>query len=117
VHSSDGEAVVSATVPAPVSSGKKTKEQKRAEAEARNRAYRAGRGDKERLTEVDRELSKAQERHDALIDLMAQPELYSDQAAFDAALAEYTEVKTRIPVLEAEWVALTDAIEKAEQEQ
>jgi ATP-binding cassette subfamily F protein 3 len=97
-------------------SGKKTKEQKRAEAEARNRAYRAGRGDKERLVKVEAQLSSLQERHDALIELMAQPKLYEDQAAFDAALAEYTEVKSRIPALESEWVALTDGIEQAERE-
>ena len=98
------------------SSGPKTKEQKRAEAEARNQAYRAGRGSKKRLQEVEAELAKLQERHDALVDLMAKPELYSDQAAFDAALAEYTDVKTRIPVLEAEWIALSDELERAAHE-
>jgi ATP-binding cassette subfamily F protein 3 len=117
VHPSDGGAPSSpqTTATAP-SSGKKTKEQKRAEAEARNRTYRAGRGGKERLTAVETELAVAQERHEALIELMARPELYLDQSAFDAALAEYNEVKARIPVLEAEWVSLTDEIERAERE-
>ncbi len=119
VHAIDGAVSLGPkdTTPAVVGSGPKTKEQKRAEAEARNRAYRAARGGKERLAKVEVELDEMQSRHDALVDLMAQPELYSDQSAFDAALAEYTEVKSRIPVLESEWVALTDEIERAEREQ
>jgi ATP-binding cassette subfamily F protein 3 len=118
VHASSGGAAASTpqAAAATPSSGKKTKEQKRAEAEARNRAYRAGRGGKERLAAVETELAVAQERHEALIELMARPELYLDQSAFDAALEEYNEVKARIPSLEAEWVSLTDEIERAEQE-
>ena len=115
VHPVDGEAAAP-TAPAPAASGPKTKEQKRAEAEARNRAYRAGHGGKKRLAIVEAELAELQTRHDALVALMAQPELYVDGAAFDAALAEYTEVKGRIPVLEAEWVTLADEVERAERE-
>jgi ATP-binding cassette subfamily F protein 3 len=92
--------------------GPKTKDQKRAEAEARNRAYRATKDRKDRLATVDGELAVAQARHDELVDLMAQPDLYSDPAAFDAAMAEYTAVKTRIPVLESEWMQLTEEIDR-----
>jgi ATP-binding cassette subfamily F protein 3 len=116
VHGNDGGVAGAPQAVAMPSSGKKTKEQKRAEAEARNRAYRAGRGGKARLAEVEVELAEAQARHDALVELMAQPELYLDQSAFDAALAEYNDVKARIPSLEAEWVSLTEEIERAERE-
>ncbi len=95
------------------SSGPKTKEQKRAEAEARNRAYRTGKAARSGLAVVEAEIAELQARHDALVELMAQPELYSDQAAFDAALAEYTDVKSRIPGLESEWITLADEVERA----
>ena len=92
--------------------GPKTKEQKRQEAEARNRAYRATRGVKGRFEEVEGELTRAQSRHEELVALMAQPELYADQSAFDSALAEYTALRTRIPVLEEEWMKLTEELER-----
>ncbi len=92
--------------------GPKTKDQKRAEADARNRAYRVTKERKTRLAQLDVELSAAQVRYDELVALMATPDLYSDQAAFDAALAEYTALKTRLPALEEEWIVLTEEIER-----
>lgn len=113
VHSSSG---TTRTAPAPDAiAGPKTKEQKRAEAEARNRAYRATREAKKRFEVVDRELTVAQARHDELIALMAEPEFYSDKLRFDAALAEYAEIKKRIPALEEEWMSLSEEIERIEQ--
>jgi ATP-binding cassette subfamily F protein 3 len=92
--------------------GPKTKEQKRAEAEARNRAYSVTKERKARLSVVDSELAAAQARHDELVELMAQPDLYADRAAFEVALAEYTGLKTRLPALEEEWIELTEEIER-----
>lgn len=96
--------------------GPKTKEQKRAEAEARNRAYQATRGVKKRFETVDAELSQVQARHDELVNLMAEPEFYSDKERFDVALAEYTELKKRLPGLEEEWMTLSEEIERLESE-
>jgi len=96
---------------APEVAGPKTKEQKRAEAEARNRAYRSTKERKDRLRVLDVELVTAQKRHDELISLMAKPELYADPAAFDSAIAEYNALKARLPKLEDEWMALTEEIE------
>ena len=90
---------------------RKTKEQKRAEAEARNKAYGATRGRKERLTAMDAELATARKRHEELLALMADPSLYANQATFDAAMAEYTALKVRLPVLEDEWIKLTAEID------
>ena len=101
--------VVSSTATA---SGPKTKEQKRAEADARNRAYRVTKERKDKLVALDTELTTSQARHQELIDLMAQPGLYADQAAFDKALAEFNALKKRIPIVEATWIALTDEIER-----
>ncbi|HET6351682.1 MAG TPA: ABC-F family ATP-binding cassette domain-containing protein [Coriobacteriia bacterium] len=92
--------------------GPKTKDQKRAEAEARNRAYRATKDRKTRLVEVDSALVAAQKRHDELVEQMAAPEFYSEKEVFEAALAEYADLKRRLPKLEDEWMSLTEEIER-----
>jgi ATP-binding cassette, subfamily F, member 3 len=114
VHGPGGAApAVDAAVPeAAAAAGRKTKEQKRTEADARNRAYAATKSRKARLAVVDVELAAAQARHEELVELMASPDLYADQTAFAAALAEYTALKSRLPVLEEEWITLTDEIER-----
>lgn len=91
--------------------GPKTKDQKRLEAEARTKAYRATRQSRERLEVVDGELSEASSRYDELVTLMADPSLYSDKSAFESALAEFTQLKTRISLLEKEWIELTELVE------
>ncbi len=112
----------SGKIPVPVSGekdagpGPKTKEQKRTEAEARNRAYRATRDTKKRLETLDVELATAQARHDELVEQMADPSLYSDKSLFDKALREYNDLKQRLPQLETEWLSLTEEIERAVEE-
>jgi len=111
-HSKEGTLVPATTAP---TSGPKTKEQKRAEAEARNRAYRAGRDEKKRLKVVEADLAETQARHDSLLAVLGDPSTYADQAAFDAAMTEYTGVKQRLAALESEWVELTEVLEGLEQ--
>ena len=75
-------------------SGPKTKEQKRAEAEARNRAYRATQGPQGRGSPRSTPSSRRRRRATTSSSrLMAEPELYADRAAFDAAMAEYTDAQ------------------------
>jgi ATP-binding cassette subfamily F protein 3 len=93
---------------------RKTKEQKRAEAEARNRAYRATREMRARLSALDIRLGQTQARHDELVELMADPAFYEDADAFGRAMKEYGEVKARLAELEREWVELAGALEQAE---
>ena len=100
---------------APVS-GPKTKEQKRAEAEARNKAYRSLKQERERLPQLEQELELAEARRDELVELMANEDLYKDKEAFDAALMEYNELRRRIPKLEEEWLELTHRIDAAFEE-
>ena len=104
-------AVASVTAARADVSGPKTKEQKRIEAETRNRAYRATRERKDRLRALDAELDAAQRRYDELLALMADPSLYADKGAFDAAMAEYNDVKGRLPRLEEEWMRLSEEID------
>jgi ATP-binding cassette subfamily F protein 3 len=95
-------------------SAPKTKEQKRAEAEARNRAYRVGKDERSRLTALEEESSALQLRHDELLERLGDPGLYEDRRSFDAAMSEYNTVKARQKRLETEWFALTDALERIE---
>jgi ATP-binding cassette subfamily F protein 3 len=93
-------------------SGVKTREQKRIEAEARNRAYRVLKDDRKRLGQVEAQLDADNARYEELVKLMADENLYADKDAFDKALREYTELKKRIPQLEEEWFDITQRIEQ-----
>ena len=93
----------------------KTKEQRRAEAEARNALNKALRSTKKRLKEVEDALEPARARYDELMELMASEELYADAKKFDAALAEYNALKKKIPALEEEWLELSEKLEEAKQ--
>ena len=97
---------------APVRTGKKSKEQRRAEAAAREELNRKLKGVKTKLKKVDAELSAERARYDELMELMASDELYADQEKFNAALAEYNELKQTIPALEDEWLELSTTIEE-----
>ncbi len=95
----------------PIGRNVKTKEQRRAEAEARNAQSRALRATKRRLMEVEAALTPAQKRYQELMDLMATEELYGDSEAFDKAMREYTALSKKIPLLEEEWFELTEKME------
>lgn len=89
----------------------KTKEQRRAEAEERNRRSRALRETKKRLDEVEAALAPAHKRYDELMTLMADEALYNDQQKFDECMAEYQALSKKIPALEAEWLELSEKME------
>jgi ATP-binding cassette subfamily F protein 3 len=99
---------------APRGSAPKTKGQKRAEAEARNRAYRTGRPERARLSAIEEEMTAAEARDAEMLALLAQPDLYADKVAFDRAMAEYGALKSRRQAMEVEWLELTDTLERLE---
>lgn len=103
---------VSANAEEPVREGKKTKEQKRAEAAARAELNRRLKGTKARLKKVEEELEIKRKRYDELMELMASEELYANQEKFNAALAEYNGLKQELPALEDEWLELESTIEE-----
>lgn len=92
--------------------GKKTREQRRAEAEARAALNKRLKKTRDRLNKVDRDLEKKRARYQELMELMASEELYADQERFNAALVEYNELKKAIPALEDEWLELSTTIEE-----
>ena len=102
---------VAEAAPKPEGRNVKTREQRRAEAEARQARSRALASTKRRLGEVEAALGPAQERYAELMELMASEELYSDSAAFDQAMREYTALSKKIPLLEEEWLELTEKME------
>ncbi|MCL2883630.1 MAG: ABC transporter ATP-binding protein, partial [Coriobacteriia bacterium] len=95
----------------PTPTARKTREQKRAEAEARNRSYRDFKEGRSRLKTVEAELDAATARYDELLKAMADKAMYEDKAAFAQALEEYTELKRKVPLLEAEWYDLVSQTE------
>jgi ATP-binding cassette subfamily F protein 3 len=96
---------------------RKTKEQKRAEAESRNRAYRATRENRANLADLEGRIAVGQRRHDELVSLMGDPAFYEDSEGFTRAMKEYGELKSALADMEREWVELADRIEEAEEGQ
>ena len=92
--------------------GRKTKEQKRAEAAARQELNRRLKGRRDRLKKLESTLDAKRSRYDELMELMASEELYADQDRFQAALTEYNDLKREIPALEDEWLELSAEIEE-----
>ncbi len=91
----------------------KTREQRRAEAEERNRRNRALRAERTRLREVEAALEPAQARLSELETMMADQELYNDAKRFDECMTEYAALSKKVPALEQEWLELTEKLEEA----
>ncbi|MDR0499941.1 MAG: ABC-F family ATP-binding cassette domain-containing protein [Coriobacteriales bacterium] len=89
----------------------KTKERKRIEAEARNRAYAQLKDTRKRLSELDDLLEQGNAHMNELIELMATETLYNDKEAFNKALNDYQKLKRELPLLEEEWFELSAHVE------
>lgn len=97
---------------APRASAPKTKEQKRREAEARNRAYAALKNHRKRIAELDRQLERDNARMKELLGLMADPDFYINEAESSDAIAEHGKLKARIAAAEEEWFLLNEELEE-----
>ncbi len=91
--------------------GRKTKGQKRAEAEARNRAYRESRSAKERLGRVEAELAEAEACLEELNRALADPDIYRDKARFFEARDAHASAKRNAEELMAEWERLSRGLD------
>ena len=107
-----GKGVASAQLTAPRESSPKTKEQKRREAEARNRAYAALKNHRKRIAELDRQMERDNERLAELLELMADPDFYINEGASSDAVAEHGKLKARLAAAEEEWFLLTEELEE-----
>ena len=97
---------------APRASAPKTKEQKRREAEARNRAYAALKNHRKRIAELDRQLERDNARMKELLELMADPDFYINEAESSDAITEHGKLKARIAAAEEEWFLLNEELEE-----
>lgn len=97
---------------APKSSAPKSKEQKRREAEARNRAYAALKHHRKRIAELDAQMECDNARMAELLELMADPDFYINEAASSDAVAEHAALKKRLAAAEEEWFVLTEELEQ-----
>ncbi|WP_080797783.1 ribosomal protection-like ABC-F family protein [Arabiibacter massiliensis] len=105
-------AAPAAELTAPRESAPKTKEQKRREAEARNRAYAALKNHRKRIAELDRQMERDNARMAELLELMADPDFYINEDASSDAVAEHAKLKQRLASAEEEWFLLTEELEE-----
>ena len=91
---------------------KKTADQKRAEAERRNRLHQQTKDMRSRLKVVERELGKAEAQVAELTRALADPAAYDDPEAVKALVASHGEAKDRAAALFEEWADLEMRIEK-----
>lgn len=97
---------------APRASAPKSKEQKRREAEARNRAYAALKNHRKRIAELDKQMERDNARMAELLELMADPGFYVNEDASSDAVAEHARLKQRLAAAEEEWFLLTEELEE-----
>ncbi|MEG2863814.1 MAG: ABC-F family ATP-binding cassette domain-containing protein [Eggerthellaceae bacterium] len=101
-----------AQLTAPRGSSPKTKDQKRREAEARNKAYSVLKNHRRRITALDDQMEKDNKRLAELMALLADPEFYVREAQSNEAIAEHAELKRRMVAAEEEWLRLTTELEE-----
>jgi ATP-binding cassette subfamily F protein 3 len=98
--------------PGTKSGGRRTKEEKRAEAEARNALSRATRAHKERLAALEGTLETLVSHRAELDGVLADGAIYEDREAFDRAMDEYADVCERLEAAETEWLHHTAELER-----
>lgn len=82
---------------------RKTKEQKRAEAEARNRTHRTSRPLQSSLSTIEEEVAKAEKILQDLSQSLADPEIYQNKARCLEMLNAHAQAKQKVAELTAEW--------------
>ncbi len=100
-----------AQLTAPRGSAPKTKEQKRREAEARNRAYASLKNHRKRIAELDEQMERDNARMDEILALLADPDFYTREADTSDVINEHGKLKGRIAAAEEEWFLLNEELE------
>lgn len=113
----DEKASSTAQLTAAKGSSPKTKEQKRKEAEARNRAYAVLKNHRKRIAQLDEQMEADSTRMTELMALMADPAFYANEDASSDAIAEHAKLKQRLAASEVEWLALNEELEEELQRQ
>ena len=95
----------------PAATGTKTKEQKRAEAEARNARSKARRDAEQRVAAIEAELSALDQRKHELVALLQDPATYADAARFRDLGVELEAAEPKIAKLTTDWEKAAEALE------
>ncbi|MDO5335589.1 MAG: ABC transporter ATP-binding protein, partial [Coriobacteriia bacterium] len=96
----------------PQQTERKSKEQKRAEAEARNRAYAALKKQRRRIAELEKILEIEGQRMDEIMALLADPDFYTNEAVSTDVIAEHAQLKKSMSEHEEEWMLLSEEVEE-----
>lgn len=101
------------------SGARKSKEQKRLEAEARNRKNAATKQIRRKIERLDAELERYNSRMEEILALMSNPDFYTKEDASSDIIAEHGRLKVKLEKSENEWIELNEELERAlaEQEQ
>ncbi|MBP5313823.1 MAG: ABC-F family ATP-binding cassette domain-containing protein [Eggerthellaceae bacterium] len=89
----------------------KTKEQKRKEAEARNRVYAKYKAQRNRIAELEKQLESDNKRMEEVLALLSDPDFYINEASSSDMVAEHAKLKLRIASAEEEWLYLSSLLE------
>ena len=91
---------------------RKTKEQKRAEAENRNKAFQGSHRMKKQLACIESEIDEAEKGLQGLIEALADPDLYQDKRRFFEARDAHAQAKRKVEELTAEWERLSETLQE-----
>ncbi|HSR14050.1 MAG TPA: ABC-F family ATP-binding cassette domain-containing protein [Thermodesulfobacteriota bacterium] len=95
-------------------SGRKTKEQKRSEAEARNRYFRETQNLRDRIREIETTLERRGGEMRDLESRLADPEFYRRGENIAEMVKSHGDMKKEIEALTAEWESLAQQLEEAD---
>lgn len=111
----DSETAVSSAEPATktrtyAASIRKTREQKRAEAEERNRLHRETHRIRERMLQIEAEVSDAENSLHELTQALSDPNLYNDKDRFYETMESHNRTKKKVDELTREWEELSGTL-------
>ncbi|MCE5201118.1 MAG: ABC-F family ATP-binding cassette domain-containing protein [Synergistaceae bacterium] len=89
----------------------RTKEQKRAEAEVRNRLYRERKAYQDELKPIEDAIERDEKRKEEISALLCSPEVLADSANVQSLMIELKEIESRLRDNYPKWEVLADAIE------
>jgi ATP-binding cassette subfamily F protein 3 len=96
---------------------RRTREQKRLEAEARNRFYRETQGLRQKIQEVEFSLEQATKEMENMARRLSDPEIYRKGENIPQLLKSHAETKKRVETFTAEWEVLAQKLEELERSQ
>ncbi|GJQ62336.1 MAG: ABC transporter ATP-binding protein [Melioribacteraceae bacterium] len=92
------------------------KEQKRVEAELRQKRYKSTKDLKKSIEEIELKISKAEEEKDEIETQLADDSLYRDAEKAKSINADYAKIKARLEQLYANWAEISEKLETIEKE-